>query len=132
MKVALVPGVLALRPEYASLIDPVAELRSAVTAAEAWADRVFVANGSAKRTEKAPGYLDERAEGFDAAVRESLVAPHPAGLRAVDEALATELWADLAALPELADALEGATLVSVDYDDAPYGVQYWVVRWQTP
>ena len=35
-RVVLVPGVLALLPEYASLTDPVAELRAACLAAVAW------------------------------------------------------------------------------------------------
>ena len=46
-----------------------------------------------------------------------------------DAALAEELWADvdaLVALPEVGRVTD----VQVDYDDAPYGVQYWVVRWQ--
>lgn len=132
-RVVLVPGVLALRPEYASLTDPVPELRAAVTAALEWAGPdglVVVANGSAKRTEKAPGYFDERAEGFDAALREALCEPSPEALRAVDRALAADLWADVASLDTLADALDGARLVSMDYDDDPFGVQYWVMRWQ--
>lgn len=133
MKVVLIPGVLALRPEYASLIDPVADLRAAVDAAVGWAGPeglVVVGNGSAKRAEKAPGHLDERAEGFDAALRDALAEPSPEALRAIDPALAEELWASVESLGTLADALEGARLVSVDYDDAPYGVQYWVMRWQ--
>ena len=132
-RIVLVPGVLALRPEYASLVDPVAELRAAVTAAVEWAGPeglVVVGNGSAKRTEKAPGYLDERAEAFDEALRTALVEPSPAALRRVDTALATELWASVESLGTLADALEGARLVSVDYDDFPYGVQWWVMRWE--
>ena len=35
-RVVLVPGVLALLPEYASLTDPVAELRAACLDAVAW------------------------------------------------------------------------------------------------
>lgn len=138
MRVVLIPGVLALRPEYASLVDPVAELRAAVDAAVAWAGPdglVAVGNGSAKRTEKAPGYFDERAEAFDARLRDALVAPSPAVLRGVDPALAHELWASVESFGTLADALErmvstGSITVSVDYDDAPYGVQYWVIRWE--
>lgn len=158
-RLVLVPGVLALRPEYRSLIDPVAELRAAVAAALTWAapppsghfsshesgvsvaettqprDRnypinVVVGNGSAKRTEKAPGYFDPRAEAFDESLRSALVASDPEALRAVDDGLAKELWASTESLGELADLLEGARLVSVDYDDAPYGVQYWVIRWE--
>ena len=35
-RVVLVPGVLALLPEYAGLVDPVAELRAACLAAVSW------------------------------------------------------------------------------------------------
>ena len=36
VRVVLVPGVLALLPEYASLSDPVAELRAACLSAVSW------------------------------------------------------------------------------------------------
>lgn len=148
---ALVPGVPALLPSYASLDDPVAPLRAAclsavgdlgprvrvvasgpsgrrvgaalaaaVGAVVVDADEtgtLVVGNGSATRTEKAPGHLDERAAGFDAALR--------ASFDDIDLALADELWADvscLVGLPPLADG-------DVRYDDAPYGVQYWVAVW---
>jgi hypothetical protein len=153
-RVALVPGVLALLPEYAGIDDPVAELRAACLSAAAWlgrdvrvlasaqGDRVaaylleatdhdhdqpsylVVGNGSAMRTEKAPGHFDERAEDFDTALGESLRAGRPA----VDVALARELWADVDAIVELGD-LDRLGSAQVDYDDAPYGVQYWVMRW---
>ena len=131
MRVAIVPGVPALRPEYASIEDPVAELRQAVQAAEAWLGDglLVVANGSAMRTEKAPGHFDERAEAFDESIGKALRAGDLETLRAIDPGLAAELWADvdsLVALPDLGEVTE----VQVDYDDAPYGVQYWVVRWQ--
>lgn len=151
--VALVPGVLALLPSYASIDDPVAELRAAcVKAVEELGPRVrvetsgpsgarvgealvtaaggevvtsgesgvlVIGNGSAKRTEKAPGHLDDRAEGFDASLR--------ASFDDIDQQLAAELWADaarLAGLPPLAQA-------DVLYDDAPFGVQYWVAVWRS-
>jgi hypothetical protein len=153
-RVVLVPGVLALLPEYAGIEDPVAELRAAALAAVAWLGRdvtllaseqgarvasyllgatdrdhgessyLVVGNGSAMRTEKAPGHFDERAEAFDAAVGTSLRAGHPA----LDVGLARELWADVDAIVELAE-LDDLGPGQVDYDDAPFGVQYWVVRW---
>jgi hypothetical protein len=159
-RVVLVPGVLALLPEYAGLEDPVAELRAACLAAVEWLGRevtvladpqgarvaahllaapdrsgdepsyLVVANGSAKRTEKAPGHFDERAEEFDRSLGESLRSGHPA----VDASLARELWASTDAIAELAeldrlDTFGGLGEGRIDYDDAPYGVQYWVVRW---
>jgi len=149
---ALVPGVPALLPAYASLEDPVADLRAAclavvaelgprvrVVASGASGARVgaalvaaaggavvedgetgvlVVGNGSAKRSEKAPGHLDERAAAFDAALRTSFAG--------IDLALAEELWADAACLGELPPLAEA----DVRYDAAPYGVQYWVALWR--
>ncbi len=153
-RVVLVPGVLALLPEYAGIEDPVAELRAACLDAVGWlgggvtvlADAqgarvashllaatvrgdaepsyLVVGNGSAMRTEKAPGHFDERAAAFDEALGASLRAGRPA----VDAGLAGELWASVEAIARLAD-LDDLGPAQVDYDDAPYGVQYWVMRW---
>lgn len=166
--VALMPGVPALLPRYASIEDPVAELRAAcLQAVAALGPRVRVVassgesaevgaalvtaagaidvdddetgvlvlgNGSAKRTEKAPGYFDERAEAFDGAVRDAL-ATDISRLEEIDQALARELWADAGQLAGLvghagASGIDlAACHTQVLYDDAPFGVQYWVVRW---
>lgn len=160
MRIVVVPSTLALLPEYASTDDPVAELREAVAAATAWlvadapaavrgatasAKRIgaellggaqgsgpgllVVANGSAARTEKAPGHLDPRAVDFDAAIGKALAAGDLAALADLDLDLAAELWApDAAALRGLSGFAPTST--QVDYDDAPYGVQYWVVRFE--
>jgi hypothetical protein len=77
---------------------------------------LVVGNGSAKRTEKAPGHLDERAAAFDDALRTDF---------ATDPGLAAELWADTACLTELPPLTEAEVL----YDAAPFGVQYWVAVW---
>jgi hypothetical protein len=162
-RVVLVPGVLALLPEYAGIEDPVAELRAACLSAVSWlgADVVLlgdgqgvrvgesllaaagvarlaslapqppqpsylvVGNGSAMRTEKAPGHFDERADGFDVALGASLRSGHPA----VDVELARELWASVDAIVELGELDDDLGAAQVDYEDAPYGVQYWVMRW---
>ena len=186
MNVVLVPGALALLPEYAGLTDPVADLRAACLRAVSTItgpvevvgsdqgrrvaeslllacghsgaiagkstgsgpDQVHfpaivengtgpsylvVANGSAKRTEKAPGHLDDRAHAFDAAIEAALRGPDPATLAGLDEDLATELWADVAGLRALGGLLGGllaeAPAPTVEYADDPFGVQYWVMRW---
>ncbi|MEI7054362.1 hypothetical protein WBG06_00980 [Nocardioides sp. CCNWLW239] len=162
-RVALVPGCLALLPEYASLDDPVAELRAACLAAVAWlgedvrviagaqgarvasallaevgaapvssgeAAYLVVGNGSACRSEKAPGHLDPRAAGFDDRLGRSLVEPDADALGALDLGLAEELWADVAPIVEAADLLRRVETVAVDYDSDPYGVRYWVARWE--
>jgi hypothetical protein len=202
-RVVLVPGVLALLPEYAGLTDPVADLRAACLEAVAWlgedvtvvADAqgervarallsaaggfeaqapgrlrtsttepvaevrgapqgegvaqallsaagvstrsgppgasaarptVVVGNGSACRSEKAPGFLDERAEAFDDDLRSALVSGDVSG---VDLALGRELLASLDGISRLGDILAPGGEVTIDYDDAPFGVQYWVMRW---
>lgn len=162
--VALVPGVLALLPSYASIQDPVAELRSAcqsavgrlgprvrVVAATDSSRRVgaaliaaagagvvadgetgvlVVANGSAKRTEKAPGSFDERAEAYDAALRSCLLGDLDIdSLPAGAGGLAGELWAEPAGLGALSVAVAPGHSADLLYDDAPFGVQYWVAVW---
>ena len=52
---------------------------------------LVMADGSARRTLKAPGYLDDRAAPFDAGVEECLASGRLAGLAELDPALAAEL-----------------------------------------
>ncbi|MGP3923812.1 class III extradiol dioxygenase subunit B-like domain-containing protein [Streptomyces sp. 8N616] len=92
---------------------------------------LVMGDGSACRTLKAPGYLDERAAGFDAEAARALGAADTAALLALDEELAYEVqaagrgvWQVLAGAGEGA-GLEGRLL----YDDAPYGVGYFVATW---
>lgn len=96
---------------------------------------LVVAGGSAMRTEKAPGAFDDRAEAFDAGIRTALTEGDLDALASLDLDLAAELWAadDALVLTALGRRLARSTRVTdvqVDYDDAPYGVQYWVVRWE--
>lgn len=174
-RVVLVPGVLALLPEYAGLEDPVAALRAACVSAVRWlcddgaafeavevvadaqgervarallaaigasasspasagpaaggAAYLVVGNGSARRSDQAPGHLDGRAADFDAALGAALRGPDLRALAAVDRSLAQELWASVDGIARLADLLTPGHRAEVDYDDAPFGVQYWVVRW---
>ena len=164
-RVVLVPGVLALLPEYAGLEDPVAELRAACLSAVAWlgsgpveiladpqGERVarsllsacggfetglrpcsttatsylVVGNGSACRTEKAPGHLDARAAAYDDALRAALTSCDVTGL---DLELGRSMLASLDGIARLPEVLSPGVPAQVDYDDDPYGVQYWVMRW---
>lgn len=98
------------------------------------ADRVallVMGDGSACRTLKSPGYLDERAAGFDAEAARALGAADTAALIALDEALAYEIKAaGRAPWQVLAGAAEGAGLDGrLLYDDAPYGVGYMAAAW---
>jgi hypothetical protein len=91
---------------------------------------LVMGDGSARRTEKAPGWLDERAAGFDAGISAALAAGDPQQLR-TDLALAAQLLAAGApAWVAAADLLAGqAWAAEVSYDGAPYGVGYFVARW---
>ena len=161
-RVVLVPGTLALLPEYASIEDPVADLRAACLEAVGWlgaevtvladgqgarvaahflatATRtgdepsyLAVGNGSACRSEKAPGFLDERSSGFDADLARALMAPDPAALAGIDPTTSDELLAATEGIRALGDVLTPGHVATVDYDDDPFGVQYWVVRWAAP
>lgn len=91
---------------------------------------VVMGDGSARRSTAAPGYLDDRAARYDAAVATALRAGEPDMLH-VDLPLADELlvagartW-DAAAW-ELEGPFWDAELL---YDDAPYGVGYFVATW---
>ncbi|MDJ0381903.1 class III extradiol dioxygenase subunit B-like domain-containing protein [Streptomyces sp. G-G2] len=92
---------------------------------------LVMGDGSACRTLKAPGYLDERAEAFDAAAAHALAAADVAALAAIDPRLAAELKAaGRAPWQVLAGAAEGAGLEGrLLYEDAPYGVGYFVAAW---
>ncbi|MFE2879910.1 class III extradiol dioxygenase subunit B-like domain-containing protein [Streptomyces roseus] len=92
---------------------------------------LVMGDGSACRTLKAPGYLDDRAVAFDAAAGRALGAADTAALAALDTELAYELKAaGRAPWQVLAGAAEGAGLDGrLLYEDAPYGVGYFVAAW---
>ena len=92
---------------------------------------VVVADGSATRTVRAPGHLDERAEGFDAGIARALAEVDGEALLALDPVLADALWCrSRPALQALSGALGGSVLVGdVRVDEAPYGVGYLVATW---
>ena len=95
---------------------------------------LVVGDGAATHTEKAPGYLDERAGAFDAEVTRALAEGDPAGLLALDAALATELQAVGRAPWQVLAGLAAASAPRWDgevlYSDAPYGVAYHVASWR--
>ncbi|GAA2381277.1 class III extradiol dioxygenase subunit B-like domain-containing protein [Dactylosporangium salmoneum] len=97
------------------------------------ADRVallVLGDGSACRTEKAPGFFDERAEGFDAAVASALAGADAGALAAVDPGTAADLWAaGRAPWQVLAGAADRQMAGELLYDAAPYGVGYFVATW---
>lgn len=94
---------------------------------------LVVGNGSARRTENAPGHLDVRALPFDDELDAALRSADGATLRGTDLALAEELWChDAPAFHVLGELLEEQPPgeVEVGYDGDPFGVRYWVVTWR--
>ncbi|MFF4406420.1 class III extradiol dioxygenase subunit B-like domain-containing protein [Streptomyces sp. NPDC001262] len=92
---------------------------------------LVMGDGSACRSLKAPGYLDERARPFDAEAARALGAADTAALAALDARLAAELQAaGRAPWQVLAGAAEGTGLSgALLHDEAPYGVGYLVAAW---
>lgn len=94
---------------------------------------LVLGDGSARRGVKAPGYLDERAVPFDAAVLAALRAADTATLAQVDDDTAAELLAAGAvAWHVLAGLLDGLPPAQVRYADDPFGVAYVVATWSDP
>jgi hypothetical protein len=98
------------------------------------ADRVallVMGDGSACRSEKAPGYLDERAGPLDAGVARALGRADAAALAALDPELCRDVQAaGRAAWQVLAGAAaDGGFTGELLADEAPYGVGYLAAGW---
>jgi hypothetical protein len=122
-------GQLALHTVHdrASAAD-CAALGARLAASAARVALLVMADGSARRGLKAPGYLDERSLPFDAQVTEAIRAGDMAALLALDDGLARDLMATgRPAWQVLAGALDGQRPTSViKYCDDPFGVAYLV------
>ncbi|HET9861474.1 MAG TPA: hypothetical protein VFQ19_16980 [Nocardioidaceae bacterium] len=92
---------------------------------------LVMGEGSARRGEKAPGYIDERAFGFDEATGRALRSGDLTALAAMDPGLAAELMVTgRAPFGVLAAAVSGAPArAEVLYQDDPWGVMYFVASW---
>ena len=121
LPLAVGSALLGRRPHRLLAVD------GAAVTLPAGADLLVVGDGTAKRTEKAPGHLDARAEAYDDAVA--------AGLRAgrlpeLDVDLGRELLVGgLDAWRTVAASLHGPFTGEVLYAAAPYGVGYVVATW---
>jgi len=97
---------------------------------------LVLADGSAKRGEQAPGFVDARANDFDAAVATALATGDASALRALDPDVAEQLWVSgrvgWQVLAGVAEAWQASSRVfaGVTYDAAPLGVGYLVAAWQ--
>jgi hypothetical protein len=94
---------------------------------------LVMGDGSARRGEKAPGYLDERAFPYDAGIGDALERGDAAALTHLDPVLAADLAvagrAAFAVLGEVVAAQSGRPEPRVLYSDDPWGVQYTVALW---
>lgn len=90
---------------------------------------LVVGDGTARRTEKAPGYYDPRAEPLDTQVAEALRDGRPGGL-ALDEELAADLLvAGAAVWRTVAASVAEPASAELLYAAAPFGVGYAVATW---
>jgi len=108
--------------------------RTYTTTSVATDDRLallVMAGGSARRSLKAPGYLDERAEARDAAIGAALAGGDADALASLDVHLGDELLAPgTRALVVLGEMTKGADVTArLRWDGAPFGVGYWVADW---
>ncbi|WP_399084860.1 class III extradiol dioxygenase subunit B-like domain-containing protein [Streptomyces sp. BBFR2] len=93
---------------------------------------LVMGDGSACRTVKAPGYFDPRAADHDAALARALGAADTEALAALDPEEAASLqvtgrapWQLLTGAARAGTPLRG----TLRYDEAPYGVGYFVASW---
>ncbi|MEJ3743499.1 class III extradiol dioxygenase subunit B-like domain-containing protein [Actinomycetes bacterium KLBMP 9797] len=93
---------------------------------------LVMGDGSARRGLKAPGYDDPRAPGYDMGVARALASADLDALRDLDPELSADLMvAGRAPWQVLAGAARGAAWrAELAYDDAPYGVAYFVATWE--
>ena len=116
-----------------------AALGALLAAAAARTALLVMGDGSARRSLKAPGHLDPRAEPFDTQVERAVRAGQLGALLDLDEALARDLmvtgrpaWQVLAGAADAgADAADGVPVTEVLYRDDPFGVAY-LVAWLRP
>ena len=96
---------------------------------------LVVGDGSACRSEKAPGHLDERSLDLDATILRALESVDTTTLRDLDPGLCQELLVTGApALRQAAYVMRDRTELvgEVLWSGDPWGVQYWVARWCVP
>jgi hypothetical protein len=93
-----------------------------------------MADGSARRGPRAPGYFDERSGPFDAEVERAVRTGDLDALLALDQDLARDLMATgRPSWQVLAGALQGARPASeIIYRDDPFGVAYLVASLAVP
>ncbi len=94
---------------------------------------LLLGDGSTRRGDKAPGYLDDRAFGFDDTVAKALADGDAHALHALDPDLAEELMvlgsAAFRVLGAVASRQGLPARAALTYRDDPFGVSYFVAAW---
>ncbi len=91
---------------------------------------VAVGDGSATRTEKAPGYIQPDALDFDAAVIRAIDSVDCNALMAIEQSTADRLWCGgLPSWQVVAQAIDTAQ-GAVVFESSPFGVNYFVASWR--
>lgn len=107
---------------------------------------LVVADGSARRTDKAPGHLEDRAEPFDAVLEAALADGDADVLGGVDQSLADAVWCTTAPVWRAAGDAAAARLAAhagahgparptqagLRLATAPLGVGWFVAGWTLP
>jgi hypothetical protein len=103
-------------------------LGAALSDSDARTGLLVMGDGSARRSQKAPGYLDPRAADFDAEVERAVRAGQLDALPGLDQALARDLMVTgRPAWQVLAGAMRSLTpAAEVLYSGVPFGVAYLV------
>ena len=92
---------------------------------------LVMGDGSARRSLKAPGYLDDRAEDFDRGLAVALAGGAGGSLHLWEAGLAHDLLASCAGAYELVSWSLEPFLYDAEllHESAPYGVGYFVASW---
>ena len=94
---------------------------------------LLLGDGSTRRGDTAPGYLDDRAFGFDDTVAKALADGDAHALRDLEVGLAEELMvlgsAAFRVLGSVAVRQGGPSLAALDHREDPFGVSYFVATW---
>jgi len=113
--------------------DDVAVLAEELAAGDDAVALLALGEGSTRRGEKAPGYLDDRAFPFDDGIAAALATGDAAALRDLDVELADELLVQgataLRVLGAVVLAQRSSVRATLLYRDDPFGVSYFVATW---
>jgi len=127
-----VGSAMALEVGYSSSSDERKRLGEDVTAKAAALPTlvVVVGDGSATRTEKAPGYVQPDAASFDEAMARAINEADTPAILDVDQEQADRLWCrGIPAWQVVANAV-GQMQGTLIMESAPFGVNYLVASWR--